>query len=282
MSQRRTLKKSPAANPAGRARTNYLSRRVLTNDLKNPYPQYKSLPDSKIYNHGGNSEVVINLKPNQTIYTNGSTMIWMDAAIEVKTKTTGIWGGIRRAFAGDNMFLPHYTGVNPKGNKICLASHLPGDMTKLLVKPGTKKLIASNSVVCCTANVKLDMKFSARGIFAGDAFLTTVSVPDDSPEPGMVWIGAFGSINTIELKDGEKYKIDNFHFLASGSGVNYTLGTLTGGLKNKLLSGEGIVMNFTGPCNIMIQNRNLGSFAHKLSHFMPHNGGSGASWGDIL
>ena len=267
MSQKQTLKKLSPDKKSSRLRTNHLSRRVHTNDLKKILPEHKGLPASKIYNHGGNSEVVINLEPGQTIYTNGSTMIWMDAAIDVKTKTKGIWAGLRRAFAGDNMFLTHYTGVAPKGNKICLASHLPGDMTKIVVKPGTKKIIASNAVVCCTENIKLDMKFSARGIFAGDAFLTTVSVPEDSTEPGIVWLGAFGSINTIELKAGQKFKVDNFHFLASGSGVSYTLGTLTGGIKNTFLSGEGIVMNFTGPCNIMIQNRNIGQLAHNLAPY---------------
>jgi uncharacterized protein (TIGR00266 family) len=267
MSQRQTLKNSQAKTQQPRARTNYLSRRVRTNDLKKILPEHKGLPASKIYNHGGNSEVVINLEPGQTIYTNGSTMIWMDAEISVKTKTGGVFAGLRRAFAGDSMFLTHYTGVSPKGNKICLASHLPGDMTKIVIKPGTKKLVASNAVVCCTGNVKTDMKFSARGIFAGDAFLTTVRVPPDSPEPGIVWLGAFGSINTIELKAGQKFKVDNFHFLASGSGVSYTLGTLTGGIKNTFLSGEGIVMNFTGPCNIMIQNRNIGQLAHNLAPY---------------
>ena len=262
MSTKQTLKKQTS-----RPRTNYLSRRVRTNDLRKILPEHKGLPASKIYNNGGNSEVVINLEPGQTIYTNGSTMIWMDAEISVKTKTGGVFAGLRRAFAGDNMFLTHYTGVAPKGNKICLASHLPGDMTKLIIKPGTKKLVASNAVVCCTGNVKTDMKFSARGIFAGDAFLTTVSVPADSPEPGIVWLGAFGSINTIELKAGQKFKVDNFHFLASGSGVSYTLGTLTGGIKNTFLSGEGIVMNFTCPCNIMIQNRNIGQLAHNLAPY---------------
>ena len=108
MSQRQTLKKLPTNKPTSRKRTNYFSRRVLTNNLKKILPEHKGLPASKIYNRGGNSEVVINLEPGQTIYTNGSTMIWMDAAIEVKTKTKGFFAGLRRAFAGDNMFLTHY------------------------------------------------------------------------------------------------------------------------------------------------------------------------------
>lgn len=246
------------------------SRQIRTLSLKKFMPEHNNIPASKIYNTHGNAQVVLNLEPGQTIYTNGSTMIWMDANINVKTKTGGIFGGLKRAFAGDSMFLTYYTGVSPNGNKICLASHLPGDMTKIVIKPGSKKVIASNSVVCCTENIKFDTKFSARGIFSGDAFLSSVSVPEDSPKPGVVWLGAFGSINIIEVKNGEKYTVDNYHFLASDSKVNYTLGKL-GGFKSAILSGEGIVMNFTGPCKIMIQNRKLMNFAYYLSAYIPRN-----------
>lgn len=246
------------------------SRQVRSTDLQKIMPQYSSVPAFKIYDNRGNANVVMNLEPGQTVYTNGSTMVWMDAEIQVKTTTGGIFRGLKRAFTGDSMFLTYYTGVSPKGNKICFASHLPGDMTKIVIQPGAKKVIANNSVVCCTGNVKLDTKFSMRGIFAGDAFLSAVSVPADSPEPGVVWLGAFGSIEVIEIKDGEKYKVDNYHFLASDSKVGYTLGKV-GGLKSAILSGEGIVMNFTGPCKLMIQNRKLHDFAYYVSAFIPHD-----------
>lgn len=239
------------------------SRKVRSEDLKKFIPEFHGIPAVKVYNAPGNAEVVMNLEPGQTIFTNGPTMVWMDSAIRVHTTTSGIFAGLRRAFTGDSMFLTYFTGTSPKGNKICLASNLPGDITKLIVKPGTRKLIASHGVVCCTSNVKLDVVFRARGLFVGGAFLSEVSVPATSTEPGVVWLGSFGSINTIEVKEGEMYQVDNHHFLAANGDVNYTIGTL-GGLKSTLFSGEGLVMNFRGPCKLMIQNRKLHSFVEHL------------------
>ena len=43
------------------------------------------------------------------------------------------------------------------------------------------------------------------------------------------------------------------------------------------MSGEGIVAEFSGPGEILIQTRNLQAFAGMLKPFFPSQGGSGGS-----
>jgi uncharacterized protein (TIGR00266 family) len=243
-----------------------VSRKVKSVDITNFLPEFNGIPAAKIYNSPSNGEVVLTLEKGQSVFMNGSTMIWMDADIKVNTQTSGFFAGLRRTFTGDSLFLTYFTGVSPKGNKICFAPHLPGDVTKLIIKPGQKRLVSTHSIICCTSNVKLDVVIKMRGFFTGQPFLSTVTVPADSKEPGVVWIGSFGSINTFDIKAGEKYQVENHNFLACDGSVDYTLGTL-GGLKSTFLSGEGIVMNFTGPCSIMVQNRKIMQLAYHLKPY---------------
>ena len=244
-----------------------VSRRVKSVDITKFLPEFNGIPAAKVYNAPGNGELVLTLEKDQSVFMNGSTMIWMDSAISVKTQTSGFFAGLRRAFTGDSLFLTYFTGVSPKGNKICFAPHLPGDVTKLIIKPGQKRIVSTQSVICCTSNVRLDVVMQARGFFTGQPFLSSVTVPIDSREPGVVWIGSFGAMNTIDIKAGERYQIENHNFMACDGSVKYTLGML-GGLKSAFLSGEGFVMNFTGPCSIMIQNRKVMQLAHHLRPYL--------------
>ena len=52
------------------------------------------------------------------------------------------------------------------------------------------------------------------------------------------------------------------------------------GYLRSMLSGEGMVAEFTGPGEILIQTRNLAAFAGMLKPFFPsQGGGSGFSFG---
>ncbi|HEQ79112.1 MAG TPA: TIGR00266 family protein, partial [Euryarchaeota archaeon] len=42
-----------------------------------------------------------------------------------------------------------------------------------------------------------------------------------------------------------------------------------GGLKSTLLSGEGLVSDFTGPGKLLIQTRHFGAFARQLVRYLP-------------
>ena len=47
----------------------------------------------------------------------------------------------------------------------------------------------------------------------------------------------------------------------------FSISTL-GGIKSGLLSGEGFVMNFHGPCEVLVQNKNFNNLAYKVINLM--------------
>ena len=143
---------------------------------------------------------------------------------------------------------------------------MPGDIIEIKIRPGEKKIIASGSIVVCSTNIKFDTQFRISGVFtSGSAFLSQLSVDSTSSNYG---IASFGSIDRLQIKNGEKYIVDNQHFLECDSTVKYNISTL-GGVKSSLLSGEGFVMNFQGPCEVLVQNKNFKNLAKKIIRMIP-------------
>lgn len=269
----KSIKKSISSKQSSTKKTRKLkSRRVHSNALVKHFDDNLTIPAYKIFHTPSNAELVLNLEEDQSVYANGGLMVWMNSTIKVKTETGGLLAGLKRSFLGNgSLFLTTYTGTSNDGksNKICFSSELPGDIIEIKIKPGEKKLIASGSIVVCTTNIKFDTRFRFSGAFtSGSAFLSQLSVDSNSSNYGIAWIASFGSIDRLQIKNGEKYVIDNQHFLECDANVEYNISTL-GGIKSGLLSGEGFVMNFHGPCEVLVQNKNFNNLAKKIIQMMP-------------
>jgi uncharacterized protein (TIGR00266 family) len=232
---------------------------ILTKHLK-PYNNNNTsshIPDYKIYHKPSNSSIIMNIKLGQSVFANYGLMVWKDRDIEVSTKTRGLFAAFKRTiFSTDSFFLISYSGTSLKGNKICFAPMMTGDIIEIKIKPGEQKLVSSNSIVVCSDNIILDSRVRLRGIFVSESpFLSELSVPANSKEYGIAWISAYGGIETIDVKNNQIIQVDGGHFLSCDGDTQYTIGDM-GNIKSTLFSGAGLLMNFTGPCKIHIQNRN--------------------------
>lgn len=267
-----SIKKSHSSKRLSLRKSKLKSRRIHSHALVKHYEDNVSIPAYKIFHTPSNAELVLNLQENQTVYANGGLMVWMNGTIKVKTETGGIMAGLKRSlFTNNSLFLTSYTGTSNDGksNKICFSSELPGDIIEIKIKPGEKKIIDSGSIVVCTPNIKFDTQFRLSGLFmSGNAFLAELSVPDNSTNYGIAWLSSFGSIDKLDIKENEEYVVDNNHFLECDSTVKYTIKTL-GGIKSSLLSGEGFLMNFKGPCQVLVQNKNFKNMVHKIMQAIP-------------
>ena len=269
----KSIKKSNLSKKSSTKKTRKLkSRKVHSRSLIKHFDDNLTIPAYKIFHTPANAELVLNLEEDQSVYANGGLMVWMNSTIKVKTEIGGILAGLKRKFLGDgNLFLTTYTGTSNDGksNKICFSSELPGDIIEIKIQPGEKKLIASGSIVVCTTNIKFDTRFRFSGLFtSGTPFLSQLSIDQNSSNYGIAWIASFGSIDRLQIKNGEKYIVDNQHFLECDANVDYNISTL-GGIKSGLLSGEGFVMNFHGPCEVLVQNKNFNNLAQKIIQMLP-------------
>mgnify|MGYP002761002579 CR=1 FL=1 len=83
-----------------------------------------------------------------------------------------------------------------------------------------------------------------------------------------MFIDAYGGLEKLELAAGESYVLDNEHLIAWDDEIEYSTRRV-GGLKSTLLSGEGLVFEFTGPGTAWYQTRDMDSLVDLLVQRMP-------------
>jgi len=96
---------------------------------------------------------------------------------------------------------------------------------------------------------------------------------------GLLLVSSFGAIHRKVLQPGERYVVDTGHLVAWEGTTQYTLRKAAAGFFRSMVSGEGIVAEFTGPGEILIQTRNLAALAGLLKPFFPSQSGGGGGSG---
>ena len=75
-------------------------------------------------------------------------------------------------------------------------------------------------------------------------------------------------IKKFKSKKGEKFVLDNGLFLCSHTTTKYAVTTI-GGVKTTFFSGEGLVMEFEGPCELYTQGRSVHHLINFMARHMP-------------
>ena len=81
-------------------------------------------------------------------------------------------------------------------------------------------------------------------------------------------MSSYGAIHAVTLAAGEQLVMDTGHMVAFDAMMGYHVRTI-GGLKQTLFSGEGLVVDLTGPGTIYMQTRNFGAFVNYLVPKLP-------------
>jgi uncharacterized protein (TIGR00266 family) len=126
--------------------------------------------------------------------------------------------------------------------------------------------------------LNVDTRWGGAKSFFGGEGLFVLQVTGS----GLLLVSSFGAIHRKRLAPGERYVVDTGHLVAWEGSTQYTLRKAAAGFFRSLVSGEGIVAEFTGPGEILIQTRNLAALAGMLKPFFPgqsSGGGSGFSFG---
>jgi uncharacterized protein (TIGR00266 family) len=120
-------------------------------------------------------------------------------------------------------------------------------------------------------SLTVDTKWGGAKSFFGGEGLFVMQVSGS----GVLIVSSFGAIHRKRLAAGERYVVDTGHLVAWEGTTQYTLRKATTGFFRSMVSGEGIVAEFSGPGEILIQTRNLAAFAGMLKPFFPTQGGGG-------
>lgn len=224
------------------------------------------------YRISGNvmESVDIHLKQGETIYTESGGMAWMRGSFDMDTSTRGGLGaGLGRMLAGESLFLTTYICKSADG-LITFTPEVPGKVVDLKLESGQSMICQKDAFMCAEESVKLEMHFRKKlgaGLFGGEGFIL-----QKITGPGTAFVEIPGEVRKIELKAGEKIKVDPGHIALFEPTVEYDI-TGVKGLKNVLFSGEGLFLaTLTGPGTVWLQTLPLSNLALKLARYMPTKG----------
>jgi uncharacterized protein (TIGR00266 family) len=205
--------------------------------------------------------LVATLEQGETITAESGAMTYMDPAIEVHTRKRekSLLGTLGLTLIGGQSFwVNDYTATSGPAEVAFVAAPV-GDIKQLDIAPGSGYVIQKSAYVASTSGIDLDVKWEGftKGLFGQGLFMLKAI------GSGQMFINTFGAIDTHTLRPGQTLIVDNFHLVGFSESCSYKV-TRLGGLKETLLSGEGLVTQITGPGDVHIQTKNMQEFTEWL------------------
>lgn len=229
----------------------------------------------EIQHAGAFALAVINLQSEQAICAEAGAMVSMSSNVELYSEMKGgIFGALKRAVGGESAFVSTFTARGGAG-EVTFAPGMPGDIAGIEMQNQTF-MVQSSSYLAGDTSLQVETKFGGAKSFFGGEGLFVLQVTGI----GLLLVSSFGAIHRKTLRPGEMYVVDTGHLVAWEGHMQYNLRKAAkAGFFRSMLSGEGMVAEFQGPGEILIQTRNLAAFAGLLKPFFPsQSGGSGGGF----
>jgi len=227
----------------------------------------------EIQHEGSFALAVVNLQPEQSISAEAGAMVSMSANIDLQSELKGgVFGALKRAVGGESAFVSTFTAKGSAG-EVTLAPGAPGDVAGIEMN-GQIFMVQSSSYLAGDTSLQVETKFGGAKSWIGGEGLFLLQVSGS----GLLLVSSFGAIHRKTLRPGEQYVVDTGHLVAWEGQMQYNLRKAAkSGFFSSFLSGEGMVAEFSGPGELLIQTRNLRAFAGLLKPFFPSQSGSGGS-----
>ncbi|MBA3439011.1 MAG: TIGR00266 family protein [Pyrinomonadaceae bacterium] len=220
------------------------------------------------------SLAVVQLQAEQSIQAEAGAMVSMSANVELLSQMKGgVFGALKRAVGGESAFISTFTARGGPG-EVTLAPGAPGDIAALEMRSQVF-YVQSSAYLAGDASLAVDTRWGGAKTFFGGEGLFVLQVQGT----GLLLVSSFGAIHRKRLAAGERYVVDTGHLVAWEGTMQYNLRKAAVGFFRTITSGEGIVAEFAGPGEILIQTRNLAALAGLLKPFFPTQSGSGFTFG---
>jgi uncharacterized protein (TIGR00266 family) len=211
---------------------------------------------------------VVRLAAEQSILAEAGAMVSMSANVDLQSQMKGgLMGALKRAVGGESAFVSTFTARGGPG-EVTLAPGSPGDIAGIELN-NQLFYVQSSSYLAGDAGLAVDTRWGGAKSFFGGEGLFVLQVSGT----GLLLVSSFGAIHRKRLAAGERYVVDTGHLVAWEGTTNYTLRKAAAGFFRSMVSGEGVVAEFTGPGELLIQTRNLAAFAGLMKPFFPPQGG---------
>lgn len=235
--------------------------------------------------------VEITLDPSETVIAEAGAMCYMDDGISFEAKLgdgtdadSGFFGRLlnagKRVFAGESLFMTHFTNISGSRKKVAFAAPYPGKILPVdLAAVGGELICQKDAFLCAALGTKVSIAFAKRlgtGFFGGEGFILERLCGD-----GLAFLHAGGTIVEKTLESG-RILVDTGCLVGFTSGIDYSI-SLAGGLKTMLFGGEGIFLaDLRGSGKVYLQSLPFSRMADRILQYAPSAGGNRKGEGSIL
>ncbi|MBN1202128.1 MAG: TIGR00266 family protein [Anaerolineae bacterium] len=208
------------------------------------------------------SMAVVDLAPYEEIRVESGAMVSMTEGMQLQTRAEGgLLRSLSRSILGGESFFLNVFQAPDWGGQINLAPALPGDMM-ILDMEHDSLLVQGGSYVASSIDVEIDTKWGgAQTFFASEGLIML-----RARGSGLLLLSSYGAIHPIDLEADQRYTVDTGHLVSFTEGMGFRVRSV-GGVRSTLFSGEGLVVDLTGPGRVYMQTRSEDAF---LSWLVPH------------
>ena len=207
---------------------------------------------------------IVTLAPNESFQVEGGSMVSMSADVAILTQARGgLLKSLGRSLLGGESFFQNTYQAGPNGGEVTVAPALPGDLF-LVELVGDSMMVQSGSYVASSEQISVDTKWGGAKTFFASEGLIMLRISGQ----GKVILSSYGAIHEINLAAGEQYTIDTGHLVAFSENMGFKVRSV-GGLTSTLFSGEGLVVDMTGPGQVLLQTRSTDAFLSWLIPKLP-------------
>ena len=209
---------------------------------------------------------VIHLEGNEEVRVEAASMVSMSQGVTLETAATGgFLKSISRSLLGGESFFQNTYLAPPEGGTVTVAPPLPGDLMALELHDETL-IVQSGSFLAAAMAITTDTQWGgAKTFFAGEG-LIMLRIQGSGP----LLLSSYGAIHEVNLAAGETITVDTGHLVAFTAGLSFQVRKV-GGLKSTLFSGEGLVVDLTGPGRVLAQTRSIAQFLGWLIPKLPRS-----------
>ncbi|MBP7146259.1 MAG: TIGR00266 family protein [Acidobacteria bacterium] len=224
---------------------------------------------------------IVRMSAGESVRAETGAMVSMTSSVQVQSNMQGgfLKSAMRSVLGGESFFVNTFTAVGGPG-EVTFAPTLPGDIQPLSLQGGDV-FVQSGSYLAGESSVDVDLKWGgARTFFSSEGlFLLRLS------GQGQVLVSSYGAVHRVALDGRGSYIVDTGHVVAFDSRLNWQVRKVSG-LVTSLISGEGLVCEFSGEGELWLQTRSSQAFLSWLLPRLPtasaSSGGRGGVAGGIL
>lgn len=155
-----------------------------------------------------------------------------------------------------------------EGGWVDVAPGLPGDLYVLDLDGITGWCLARDSWIAAAGTVRLETSWPGfRQVFGGD-----VGFLAHADGSGQLVLSCFGALDLVTLAPGELITVNPAYVVAYPETVQCRLRAVQPGVEQSVKTGEGLVIDFAGPAQLVTQTRGPRAMTTWLAGHTPARG----------